>query len=419
MENQRRYRTYLLVVLTIVYTFNFIDRQILSILAEPIKAELGLRDWHLGFLTGPAFALFYATLGIPVARLADRWHRVNVLSISLVIWSGLTAACGLATNFLQLALARVGVGVGEAGGSPPSISLISSYVPPRRRATAMAIYGLGVPIGTMFGFLIGGWVNEVLGWRWAFAIVGIPGVLLALVVKMTLREPAKEAIPTDDMVEDSTWRTFKRLWKIPVYRLTVLGVSIGQLTIYGFMIWVPVHLIRTFDVGTGEAGTIVGLTVGLAGGLGTGFGGWIADRLSQRNPRWLSLYPAVTQALFLVFMFLTLFTNNKTTFIVLLVPTYMLITSKAGAVWSVLQTAAPKEDRAMSAAIMLFLNSILGLGLGPLLVGVLSDIFQPLAGSDSVRYGLMTLSVFTITSVILYVHASKYCAALLSDSDKL
>ena len=185
------YRWYVLFVLTLGYIFNFIDRQVMTILLEPIKAEFGATDTQMGLLTGLAFALFYATLGVPMARLADRWSRRNVLVISMAVWSGMTALCGLAGSFIQLLACRIGVAVGEAGGSPPSHSMLADYYPPERRATALGIYALGIPFGVLFGFFVGGWMEEFFGWRWAFVVVGIPGLLLALLVRFTVKEPPR------------------------------------------------------------------------------------------------------------------------------------------------------------------------------------------------------------------------------------
>ncbi|MEL7489055.1 MAG: MFS transporter, partial [Pseudomonadota bacterium] len=187
------YRLYVLILLTAVYTFNFVDRQIMGILAEDIKTDLGLSDSQLGILIGFAFAVLYTTLGIPIARIADRANRVTIISLSLACWSAFTAICGTAQNFLQLAMARVGVGIGEAGGSPPSHSLISDLYPKEKRAGALAVYALGIPVGVTFAYLGGGWVSENFNWRVTFLALGLPGVLLALIVKFTIREPQRGA----------------------------------------------------------------------------------------------------------------------------------------------------------------------------------------------------------------------------------
>ncbi|MDE0991264.1 MAG: MFS transporter, partial [Pseudomonadales bacterium] len=235
-----RYRYFVLSVLLIAYVFSFIDRQLMTILLEPIKAEFGASDTAMGFLSGFAFALFYAVLGLPVARLADRWSRRNVLAMSMVVWSGMTALCGMAGTFWQLAVLRVGVGVGEAGGTPPSHSLIASYFPPEERSTAMGIYGSGAQIGVLVGMLGGAVIADQMGWRSVFFIFGLPGVLVGLLVFMVVKEPLKNAVPDPrSMLEDLT-----RLWRIPAFALISFATGFTALAGYGMGTWFPSFLIR-------------------------------------------------------------------------------------------------------------------------------------------------------------------------------
>ena len=278
-------RNYALGVLVVVYTFNFIDRQILSILLEPIKQDLGLSDSALGMLTGFAFALFYATLGIPIARFADRSNRRNLIAWALAIWSAMTAVSGLAQNFWHLLLARIGVGVGEAGCSPPAHSMLADYFPTENRATALGIYSLGIPFGILFGFIAGGWLNEFFGWRVAFFIVGVPGLLLAILVRFTLREPPRGMAEgrVADEEQPTIMETFRFLWSKRAFRHMAVGGGLTAFVGYGVITWVPSFLIRSYGMSTGDVGTYLGLILGIPGGIGIALGGYLADRYGARD----------------------------------------------------------------------------------------------------------------------------------------
>jgi len=281
-------RRYALSVLVVVYTFNFIDRQILSILMEPIKADLGLSDTQLGLLTGFAFALFYATLGIPIARLADKGNRRNLIAGALTIWSAMTAVSSLAQNFWHLLIARIGVGIGEAGCSPPAHSIISDYYPAEKRATALGIYSLGIPVGILFGFLAGGWLNQLFGWRVAFFVVGVPGIILAILVKLSLREPIRGMSEgrADTAPHPTVKETLTFLWSKRSFRHLAFGGGLTAFVGYGVVTWVPSFLIRSYGMQTGEVGTYLGLILGIPGGIGIVLGGWMADRYGSRDTRW-------------------------------------------------------------------------------------------------------------------------------------
>ncbi|MBT5518415.1 MAG: MFS transporter, partial [Rhodobiaceae bacterium] len=263
-------RHYALAILVVIYTFNFIDRQILSILLEPVKSELGLSDTAMGMLTGFAFAMFYATLGIPIARFADRTNRRNLIAGALGIWSIFTALSGLAQNFWHLLAARIGVGVGEAGCSPPAHSMIADYYPAEQRATALGIYSLGIPFGIMFGLFAGGWINELFGWRAAFFLVGVPGILLAVITRFTLREPPRGLAEgrVDTGEQPSVRETLTFLWAKKSFRHMSFAAALTAFVGYGFITWAPSFLIRSFGMGTGEIGTWFGLILGVAGGIG-------------------------------------------------------------------------------------------------------------------------------------------------------
>ena len=272
------YRRYALTILVLGYTSSHVDRNIMGILMEPVKADLMLTDTQLGFLSGIAFAIFYATLGIPIALVADRGNRRNIIAWAIAIWSGMTAVCGLAQNFWQLALARIGVGIGEAGSSPPSHSMIADMYPPEERASAMAIYSLGVYFGVMIGFLVGGWVAVWYGWRAAFFVVGLPGLILALIVRYTLVEPPRGGADGiapekhDTPLNFSTgWvivkEGFSHLWRTAAARYVVIGVTITSFVGYGGVMWGPAFLIRTHGMSIGEVSTYLAIMVGIVGGF--------------------------------------------------------------------------------------------------------------------------------------------------------
>lgn len=413
------YRYYVLGVLLVVYVFNFIDRQILSILMEPVRLELGLNDTQLGFLSGIAFALFYATLGIPIARIADRTSRTGVISICLALWSAMTAVCGLAQNFWQMLAARIGVAVGEAGGSPPSHSLIADYFAEHERATALGIFALGVPIGVMFGLFIGGWANEFFGWRITFMLVGVPGVLLAVGVWLTVKEPRKGSadgvVPPRDP-EIALKDVFSFLWGQRSFRFMALASAVHAFVGYGIAQWYPVFFIRSHGMSTGEVGTYLAFVIGLFGGLGTFFGGYLADRLGRRDRRWYMWLPMWATGLATPFFFgIFLSPTYGMAFLYMMVPT-MLTSFYLGPVFSMTQGLVPPAMRATAAAVLLFVINIIGLGLGPQFAGILSDLLRPSFEGESLRYALLILSMFTIIGAALYLFAARW---LREDLDRV
>ena len=284
-------RRYTLGVLVVVYTFNFIDRQILAILLPAIRVEFGVDDWVLGFLAGSAFALFYATLGIPIALLGDRWNRRNLIAIAVAIWSAMTALSGVAANIVHLALARIGVGIGEAGCSPPAHSMISDLYPPEQRSTAMGIFTLGISIGIMLAYLAGGWVVQNIGWREAFFMVGLPGLLLALVVRFTLPEPQRGM--SDGRIDSGQnvgvlgvslflldRRSFIHL---------ALGAGLASFNGYAVISFFPSFMARSHGMSIAEIGVYLGLIIGIAGGLGFAGGGYLTDKASRWGTKYSCL----------------------------------------------------------------------------------------------------------------------------------
>ncbi len=409
----KTYRQYVLGVLLFVYIFNFIDRQILAILAQSIKADLGLTDTQLGLLSGLAFGIFYATLGIPIARLADKHNRVNIIAICLTIWSAMTAVSGLAQNFWHLLIARIGVGIGEAGGSPPSHSLLADYFPAKERASALGIYAIGVPVGILFGNLLGGWINEFFGWRNAFLVVGIPGILLAILLKMTVREPPRgHSESTARSVEQVPFiDVLKTMWGFKSFRQLSLGAATQAFVGYGAIAWMPAFLIRTHDMSSGQVGTALGLIIGIAGGVGAFLGGVLADRYGSKDIRWHMWIPAIG---FLVAVptSIAMFSINTLWLILALyiIPAFA-VNLYSGPTFGMTQSLAPLAMRASASALLLFIINIIGLVFGPTTVGLLSDMFQSslaMPDTESLRWALILCSLVYLISFYNYIQAAKH-----------
>jgi len=401
-------RRYAMVVLTIVYMFNFIDRQILAILLPAIRQEFQVGDTVLGFLTGTAFALFYVTLGIPIAQLADRWNRRNLVALALAIWSGMTAVSGLAANIWHLTLARIGVGVGEAGCSPPVHSMIADYYPPESRSTAMGFYTLGISAGIMLAYLAGGWVVQNIGWREAFFIVGIPGVFLALVVRFTVTEPMRGASESrvHSGVQPRLAVVFRFLRGRSSFIHMAFAAGLSAFVGYALVNFIPSYVVRSFGMNVAELGVWLGLIVGLAGGVGFFGGGYLTDRLSaggrRQGFRFLALISAVSAILY-VGVFLA---SSAFWCLLLLVVPQMLANFYLAPVLAQTQSLVSLPMRAVASAIVLLIINVVGLALGPLLTGMLSDLLAAWFGSESMRYALLT-----VTTVLLPWSAWHYYRA--------
>jgi len=387
------YRRYALGLLLSVYVMNFVDRQILSILAEDIRKEIDLSDTALGVLSGIAFALFYTFAGLPIARWADTGSRRTIIALSLFVWSGMTALTGLAQSFGQLVAARIGVGIGEAGGSPPSHSLLSDLYPPERRATALAIYSLGIPIGGALGSLLGGWLGQRYGWRIAFMAVGIPGALLALIVRLTLGEPPRGRFDAPreatSQATESVAEVLRFMMRLPSFLSMAFGASLHAFYGYGAAYFVPVFLIRVHHMDKLEVGTwlfAIGVTTGV---IGIWLGGAISDHLAERDPRWYMRVPAIASTLAIPFAVIFYLWPDPRTAILLSVPGTLLGGVYLGPTFAMTQTLVKPHMRALASAILLFIINLIGLGGGPLMVGVVSDRLKPMYGDESVRYALL------------------------------
>ncbi|NWG71379.1 MAG: MFS transporter [Parvularculaceae bacterium] len=404
-----RYSYYVLAVLTVVYTFNFIDRQIIAIVSPALKEDLGLSDSMLGLLKGLAFAVLYTTLGIPIAWLADRWNRVSIVTISLAVWSGFTAISGFAQNAWQLALARIGVGIGEAGGSPPSHSIIADYFPKEQRARALSLYSLGIPIGQMFAFLAGGWVLEEFGWRNAFFVVGVPGLVLAVILKLTVREPVRGAQDGHHSAASVKFADgVKRLLAIPSMWGLIAGATLASFTGYGVGMWAVDFYRRTYDLSYPEITVPLGLLNGVAYAIGTLAGGYLTDHFGKRDKGAYALVPAIGMLVTIPAGFLSTWAATPFWAFFWTAPFLIGLGLYLGPTWSLVQTLAPVNLRAFAVAFMFFILNIIALGFGPLWVGGLSDIFAAEHGeTTALRIAITSLGISSLGAAAAYYWTSK------------
>ncbi len=407
-ERGRGYRFYVLFILFLVYTFNFIDRQIVVILAGPIKAELGLSDTQLGLMGGIAFALFYTGLGIPIALLADRFSRAWIVTLSLALWSGFTALCGFAQGFWQLFLCRVGVGVGEAGGVAPSYSLISDYFPPAERARAFAVFSFGIPVGSAAGILFGWLIAARVDWRVAFLACGASGLVLAPLMAFTVREPLRGRF---DPPGAKTAAPLREVLRILVgkgsFWLISFGASSGSLLGYGLAFWLPQFLGRSFGMSLANLSLYYSAIALFGGLLGIWMGGYLGDRLGRTSKAAYALVPATAYVLSIPFYAVgMLSTSPVLTFFVFLIPTAL------GLIWlgpviTSIQHLVPPAMRATASAVFLFINNLIGIGFGIFFFGRLSDLLGPRFGAESMRYSILIGLIFYVLAATLFYLASR------------
>ena len=407
----RGYARYVLVLLTLVYVVSFIDRQIMAMLMEPIKQEFGVSDTAMGLLTGLAFVFFYTLAGIPIARLADRASRKQIIVVSLAAWSLMTAAGGLVRNFAQLAVTRVLVGIGEAGCNPSAHSLLADYFPPKRRATALSVYACGVFVGAAIAFLAGGWLLTRYDWRTAFYVAGLPGVALAILVALTVRElPRGHAegravtvaqVPLAEVVRFLITRR--------AYVLIVFGTALQSLSGYAVITWGPAFLARVYGMSWSDIGTGLGWVIGIGGTVGAIVGGRLADHMARRDVRWYMRLP--TLQLLIAVPFVIGFTLLPLPWQALacFVPYSTLTAMYVGPMFALVQGLVELRMRATAAAILFFISNMVGLGLGPLLVGLLNDhVFGDAYGTAGIRYSLLVVGVLGGFSCLLFWRASRY-----------
>jgi predicted MFS family arabinose efflux permease len=402
--------------LFVLYIFNFIDRQLLNLFVSDIGAELGVSDGQMGLLIGVTFVLFYTVAGIPLARWADRGSRTLLITLGLAVWSAMTALSGLARTYWHLLLARVGVGVGEASFTPCSHSLITDYFPPQRRATALAIFAAGASAGNFIGFAGGGWLAESLGWRAAFLAIGLAGLPVALLFRLTVREPprALSAAQAAEARRDSVWTVWRYLMSRRAFVYLAISASLHGFSSYGSNAWIAALLRRVHELSLVETGLVMAMGSGVAASLGQILAGNVADRLGRRDVRWYMYQPAITSLVSLPFLLVFLWSWDFRSALILYLPAAAFASMWTGPTYAMTQALARPHMRAMASAIMVFLLNLVGMGLGPVIVGALNDWLAPGLGAEAVRYSLMFASVPHALAAIFNVLAARHLLADLA-----
>ncbi len=419
---ERRYALFVASFLALVYTFNFMDRQIMSVLQEQIRRELGLSDTQLGLLTGLSFAIFYTTFGIPVAWLSDRTRRVGIMAAACGIWSIATAGCGLARSFVQLAVARVLVGAGEAGGSPPSYSLISDYFPPSQRGTGLAIYSLGVPIGSALGVALGGWVAADHGWRAAFVAVGLPGLLLAVLMPIVMREPRRGGLdaPSGSAFEHegaaSLLQTIRAFLADPILVCTAISSGLSAFIGYAMLSWNPSFLARVKGMQLGQIAHYYSLIIGVTGLIGTFAAGWLVDHLGRRDRRWYAWLPAIAFTVALPAFLGLLWAPSWPVALGFVTVLALLGNVYLAPALAVVQNATAPSRRGVAGATLLFLLNLIGLGGGPLFVGWMSDMAHAQGSPQPLLMGYAALLPIIVLTIVAHLFTSRALAGGASQS---
>lgn len=390
-----RARRYALGVLAVVYMFNFIDRQILAILLPAIRDEFQVGDTVLGLLAGTAFALFYVIMGVPIARLADRWNRRNLIAAAVAVWSGMTALSGFAANIWQLAAARVGVGIGEAGCSPPAHSMIADLYPPEQRSSAMGIYTVGISAGIMLAYLAGGWVADNIGWREAFFIVGLPGLALAAVVRFTVQEPVRGATEhrRDSGEQPSLMSVVRFLATRDSFVRMAVGAGLSAFVGYSIIIDMPSFMVRSYGISTATVGFWLGIIYGIAGGAGFFLGGYFADQIGRHGHRRALSFIALMTVVSAVCFAGVFLSTTATSCLVLLVLPSVISNFYLAPVLSQTQSMVALRMRAVASSLMLVIINVVGLAIGPAVTGLISDLLAPSQGEESLRYALLIVTL--------------------------
>jgi predicted MFS family arabinose efflux permease len=394
----RGYASWVLFLLLLAYILNFVDRQVLAIVGLEVKQEMGLSDTQLGLLLGPYFALSFTLAGFVIARIADVASRRNVLVVGLAAWSLLTAGCGLARSFAQLAALRCAVAIGEAAGTPPSHSMLSDYFPPARRATALAVYGLGIYVGTGFGFAGGGLLLEWFDWRTAFFVAGLAGLPVALLILLTVREPRRGALGGAPPLA----RVLPEVFATRAFRWLMAAAACQAFLGYAVLSWGATYLRRVFELSPGEVGVAFGGIAALAGGLGSLGGGVLADRLARRDPRWYAWLSAIVSLAAFPFAVVFVLAEGRELALVAFALFYLLNNLYVASLWTLVQGLVAPGLRATASATQLAVTNVIGYGGGSLLVGLANDALAPRFGADAIRWSLLGAAVVGAASALFF-----------------
>ena len=409
MNQSNKYRAFVLILLMLTYLFNFMDRQILSILIEDIGNDFTLNDTQRGLLMGLAFALFYAGLGVPVAWLADRANRKNIIAAAVTVWSVATALCGLASGFWSLFAARIGVGIGEAGGTPPAHSILGDYFRKSELTRALSIYSLGPAFGAALGLMAGGWLADQIGWRLTFVVVGLPGIILGIIVFLTVREPKRGRFVVDkkeEIVSRSFKETFVSLYKQPAYVGVLGGHTLQIMCGFILMSWAAVIMIRTFNASTSDVGILLGLGILFGSPFGMVCGGFLSDKLGMRNARWMAWIPAIALLISMPFYLSAMFVTNIVIMAVLIGLGGFFVAFGYAPGIGIVQTVVKPDERALASAILFLTSSFVGLGLGPVVSGWLSDVLRESYGQSSINVAVAVTQLFFIPAALFYYWTS-------------
>jgi MFS family permease len=399
----RRY--YVLALLTAVYALNFLDRTIFNVLIEPIKKEFTLSDTTMGLLAGFGFVLFYSLLGIPIARVADRLSRRNIVALAFAFWSAMTFLCGMASSVASLAIARIGVGIGESAGTPASQSMFADLFDKNERPRALGIYAIGTYLGVFLGYFIGGYVNQHYGWRMAFFSAGLPGIALAAILCLTIAEP-KRGANAEVFTPEPIGPTLGFLASQKSFIIVLIGFCLTTYTNYATAAWIPPFMARVHHLSSAEIGTYAGTFKGMFGMAGTLAGGLMVAQLSRRDDRWKLWAPAITSGLAGPVFALCMLTPDFATMVAALAATSFLVGFHLGPVFAIAQTVARPSMRALASAIILLTATCFGQGVGPLAVGMINDALKNDFGVEAVRYSLLSAALTTMLGALLFVWAA-------------
>jgi len=400
-------RYYTLALLTLVYALNFLDRTIFNVLIEPIKKEFQLTDTMLGLLAGFGFVLMYSALGMPIARLADRRSRRNIVTAGLAFWSAMTALCGMAQNVVMLTVARIGVGIGESAGTPASQSIIADLFSKDERPRALGIFAIGTYLGVFLGYFFGGWVNQYYGWRVAFIAAGIPGLVIALLLRFTVTEPVRRSESEEKITNEAIGTTFTFLFSQRSFVLVLIGFCLAGFTNYATSVWIPPFMARVHHLTSAEIGTFAGTFKGLFGIAGALAGGFVVARISREDDRWKVWAPAIMSGLAGPAFVLCMLTPSFTVMVWTLGLFSVLVGFHLGPIFAVAQTIAKTSMRALAAATVLLTGTCFGQGVGPLAVGYLNDVLKTAYGAEAVRYSLMLAALATVLAALFFILAAQ------------